>query len=132
MPGTDKLVFLSNYGGSWESYLEDFIEKAHYGLTGVWSNTRNFPKTKNLFQEGATDGDRFKRWARGEQDPTLLWYSAYPTLTTSRIRLNALIRQGIACATTEADAAIARTSSARHFQWPASLTVSTPATERCA
>ena len=105
VPGTDKLVFLSNYGGSWESYLEDFIEKAHYGLTGVWSNTRNFPKTKNLFQEGATDGDRFKRWARGEQDPTLLWYSAYPTLTTSRIRLNALIRQGIACATTEADAA---------------------------
>jgi len=105
LPGTDKLLFLSNYGGSWESYLEDFIEKAHEGLTGVWSNTVDFPKTEKLFQKGATDGDRFKRWARRQQHPTLVWYSAYPAVTTGRIRVNALIRQGIACATTEADAA---------------------------
>ncbi|TIP31590.1 MAG: cytochrome, partial [Mesorhizobium sp.] len=36
LPGTDKLMFFSNYGGSWESYLEDFIAKASEGLTGVW------------------------------------------------------------------------------------------------
>ena len=29
LPGTDQLIFFSNYGGSWESYLEDFITKAH-------------------------------------------------------------------------------------------------------
>ena len=39
VPRTSDLLFLSNYGGSWESYLEDFITKAHTGLTGVWSNT---------------------------------------------------------------------------------------------
>ena len=34
-PGTPRLlVFFSNYGGSWESYLEDFITRAHAGLTG--------------------------------------------------------------------------------------------------
>jgi deferrochelatase/peroxidase EfeB len=105
IPGTDQLVFLSNYSGSWESYLEDFITKAHQGLTGVWSNTRGFPKTRNLFQDGATDGDRFKRWARSQQEPSRLWFCAYPDLTTARIRLNALIRQGIASATTESEAA---------------------------
>jgi deferrochelatase/peroxidase EfeB len=105
IPKTNRLVFLSNYSGSWESYLEDFITKAHAGLTGVWSNTRNFPKSRNLFQEGATDGDRFKRWARAQQEPTRLWFCAYPGLTTGRIRLNSLIRQGIALATTEREAA---------------------------
>ncbi|MCI0361429.1 MAG: hypothetical protein L0211_23345, partial [Planctomycetaceae bacterium] len=105
LPGTNKLLFFSNYGGSWESYLEDFITKAHAGLTGVWSNTIGFPRTNNVFQDGATDGDRFKRWARRLQHPTRVWYSAYPHLTTARIRLNSAIRQGLASAATEDEAA---------------------------
>lgn len=104
LPGTNKLLFFSNYGGSWESYLEDFVTKAHAGLTGVWSNTIGFPKTRNLFGGGATDGDRFKRWARRYQWATPFWYSAYPGLTTRRIRLNAAIRQGLASASTEDEA----------------------------
>ncbi len=99
VPGTNKLMFFSNYGGSWESYLEDFVAKAASGLTGVWSNTEGFPKTRWLFLDGARDGDRFKRWARRQQIPTLFWYSAYPDLNTSRIRINSKIRQGIAQAT---------------------------------
>jgi Dyp-type peroxidase family len=98
IPGTDRLVFLSNYGGSWESYLEDFITKASAGLTGIWSNTEGFPSTKFLFFDGARDGDRFKRWARTQQVPTSFWYSAYPRLSTAHIRTNALIRQGISSA----------------------------------
>ena len=105
IPGTGKLVFLSNYSGSWESYLEDFVQRASRGLTGIWSNTVGFPRTRHLFFDGASDGDRFKRWARRQQRPTLLWYSAYPNLTTARIRLNALIRQGIAAVRTEGEAA---------------------------
>ncbi|MCT7375561.1 cytochrome P450 [Chelativorans salis] len=104
LPGTDRLVFFSNYGGSWESYLEDFIAKARAGLTGVWSNTQGFPRTRSLFFEGARDGARFKRWARAQQIPTLFWYSAYPGLNTNRIRINALIRSGIAKAETESEA----------------------------
>ncbi|WP_311031378.1 cytochrome P450 [Mesorhizobium koreense] len=104
LPKTKQLVFLSNYDGSWESYLEDFITKAHAGLTGVWSNTLGFPRTRMLFRDGATDGDRFKRWARAQQVPTLFWYAAYPSLTTSRIRINSLIRSGLASAETESEA----------------------------
>jgi Dyp-type peroxidase family len=124
LPGTNKLVFLSNYDGSWENYLEDFIERAHAGLTAIWSNTQEFPRTTNLFgltrvsnstvafskkprllYDGAYDGDRFKRWARRQQRPTRFWYSAYPSLTMERIRTNAAIRQGIANIATEDAAA---------------------------
>lgn len=98
VPDTNRLVFLSNYGGSWESYLEDFITKASKGLTGVWSNTEGFPPTRFLFFHGARDGDRFKRWARTQQVPTGFWYSAYPHLSTIHIRKNALIRQGLCSA----------------------------------
>ncbi|MEA3032560.1 MAG: hypothetical protein QOH86_576, partial [Sphingomonadales bacterium] len=94
IPGTRQLVFFSNYGGSWESYLEDFITLAHDGLTGVWSNSIGFPKSKNFFQLGATDGERFKRYARHSMIPTRFWYCAYPTLTTNTIRANATIRLG--------------------------------------
>lgn len=95
IPGTRDILFFSNYGGSWESYLEDFITKAHEGLTGAWSNTIGFPRTKNLFFEGATDGERFKRFARQSMRYTPFWYSAYPTLTTANIRDHATIRRGL-------------------------------------
>ncbi len=104
LPGTDKLLFFSNYGGSWESYLEDFITKARQGLTGVWSNTLDFPPAKYLFGEGAKNGDLFKRWARRQQSPTLFWYSAYPGINTQRIRIHSAVRQGLAQANTESEA----------------------------
>jgi hypothetical protein len=105
LPGTDKLLFRSNFDGTWERYLEDFIELAYQGVNGIWGNTVRFPRTRNLFSGGARDGDRLRRWTRRQQVPTLVWYSAYPKLTLTRIRTNAAIRQGIASAVTEADAA---------------------------
>ena len=104
LPGTNKLLFLSNYGGSWQSYLDDFISQAHLGLTAVWSNAADFPRANNLAFGGATDGDRFKRWARRQQLPTLFWYGAYPELTTARVRTNAAIRIGLASTPTEREA----------------------------
>ena len=104
LPGTRNLMFLSNYDGSWESYLEDFITKASKGLTAIWSNTADYPRTRYLFFDGATDGDRFKRWARRQQIPTLFWYAAEPSLSTDRKRTNAMIRDGIARARTLSDA----------------------------
>ena len=104
VPGTPILLFFSNYGGSWESYLEDFITKAHQGLTAVWSNTTGFPRASNLFLDGATDGERFKRYARQSMSYTPFWYSAYPTLTTDNIRVNRLIRRGVSAAMTQDEA----------------------------
>ncbi len=103
-PGTRDVLFFSNFDSSWESYLEDFITRAHAGLTAVWSNSVGFPRTENLFQKGATDGERFKRYARQSMAPTRFWYCAYPTLTTTDIRTNADIRLGFSGALTEDEA----------------------------
>ncbi len=104
LPGTDKLLFFSNFDAPWESYIQDFIQIAPNGVTGIWSNTVGFPLTENLFGKGAVDGDRLIPWTRCQQYPTRFWYTAYSDITQDRVRTNAAIRQGIALASTEADA----------------------------
>ena len=89
------LVFLSNFDGSWESYLGEFIDKAAIGLTGVWSNTVNFPRTRYLIRAGAADGPRFRHWARASQCRTSAWYTAYPGLTMTAIDNNSAIREDL-------------------------------------
>lgn len=75
--GGRRLLFFSNYDGSWERYLGDFIDQAAVGLTGVWSNTRGYPKTRLLFGQGATNEEDFKQWTRDHQVFTQVWYSAH-------------------------------------------------------
>lgn len=104
VPGTNTMVFQSNYDGSWESYLEDFITRAHQGQTAAWSNGVGFPPSEWLVNKGAEDGDRFKRWVRRQQVATDHWYSRFPTLTTREIRRNALIADGLALARTDSAA----------------------------
>lgn len=96
LPRTNNYIFMSNYDGSFESYLEDFITKFKEPLNGAWSHGVGYPRTKGVFYEGAEDGERFIRWARGSMRPTPFWYSAYPKLTVEQIRRNALIRDGLA------------------------------------
>jgi hypothetical protein len=88
-----RLLFLSNFDGSWENYLDDFIDKASPGLTAVWSNTLYFPRTSFLVHEGAEDGPRFKAVARDSQTVTNAWYSAYWNLTVQGIDNNSSIRE---------------------------------------
>jgi hypothetical protein len=91
--GGRRLLFLSNFDGSWENYLDDFIDKAHRGLTAVWSNTVGFPRTRFLVDGGATDGPRFKAVARDAQTATNAWYSAYRDLTVQGIDKKSTIRE---------------------------------------
>lgn len=90
-----RLLFFSNYDGSWESYLSDFVDRAAVGLTGVWSNTMGFPKSKFLLWEGARDEQRFKAWTRRNQLYTDVWYSAYKDLTVKNINNNTEINEGL-------------------------------------
>jgi hypothetical protein len=96
LDGGRRLLFLSNFDGSWESYLDDFIDKASKGLTGIWTNTVGFPRTRLLIYRGATDGVAFKAFARSQQTPTAVWYSAYPDLTVQRIDSQSTLREGLA------------------------------------
>jgi hypothetical protein len=90
-----RLLFLSNYGGSWGNYLDDFIDKASFGLTGIWSNTTDFPPTRYLVLDGSRDGPRFKSFARDKQVVTNVWYSAYPDSTVQNIDHNSAIREDL-------------------------------------
>ncbi|MBQ4819855.1 Dyp-type peroxidase [Aquimarina sp. MMG016] len=89
-----RLLFLSNFDGSWENYLGDFVDKAAVGLTAIWSNTKQFPKSRFLVFDGATDEERFKAVARLNQIKTDVWYSAYPHLSVVNKNRNTLISKG--------------------------------------
>jgi len=93
--GGRRLLFFSNYDGSWENYLGDFIDKANRGLTAVWSNTAGFPPTRWLVGQGAIHEEQFKQWTRMHQLPTQVWYSAYPDQTVQNILDNCQVRQGV-------------------------------------
>ncbi len=89
----DRLLFFSNYDGSWEAYLGDFIDKVSPWLTLIWTSTQWFPPTRWLFRGGAADEGSFKRWTRTWQLENQLWYSAYPRLSVGAVLGNARIRE---------------------------------------
>lgn len=93
--GGRRLLFFSNYDGSWESYLGEFVDRASFGLTGVWSNTVGFPPTRKLIFEGAAHSTQFKAWVRAQQIETQIWYSHYPDLSINNVNNNTAIRQGL-------------------------------------
>jgi hypothetical protein len=93
--GGRRLLFFSNFDGSWENYLGDFVDRAAFGLTLAWSNNKEFPRTKWLVTKGAANEELFKSWARKYQQPTQVWYSAYKNLTVSNIYRNHQVALGI-------------------------------------
>jgi hypothetical protein len=90
-----RLMFHSNFDGSWESYLDDFVEKAHGGLTLAWGNGVGFPTTRFLVLDGATQGRKFKAWARHSMTGSLFWFSAYTSFTVNQIERHARIADGL-------------------------------------
>ena len=95
LDGRRRLFFSSNYDGSLESYMDDFIDKAAWGLNAIFSSGEGFPRTCFLFCGGITDEKAYKRFLPTRQVQTSVWYSAYPHLTTKNIANNAAIRQGL-------------------------------------
>ena len=87
-----QVLFFSNFDGSWQQYLGDFIDKSGWGLTAIFSNTKDFPKTRFVFWGGAYDEEHFLAWARYTQIPTAVWYCAYPHLSIKNINNNSAVR----------------------------------------
>ena len=100
-----QMVFSSNYDGSLENYMDDFIDKVSWGLNAVFSNGVGYPRTNWLVRNGATDEQAFKSYIRTKQKASEVWYTAYGDLTTLNIANNARIRAGLHGQLTEAAAA---------------------------
>jgi hypothetical protein len=90
-----RLLFLSNYDSSWESYLGDFVDRAAIGLNLAWTCTEGYPRTALLALKGASDEERFKAWSRAHQRPTQVFYTAYPELGIAALNNNSWIRCGL-------------------------------------
>lgn len=107
-----RVLFFSNFDGSWQQYLGDFIDESGWGLTGIFSNTKVFPKSrflgftgfggmakkkfiinsKYLFPGGAYDEEHFLAWSRNSELSTQIWYSAYPELSIKNVNNNSRLR----------------------------------------
>ncbi len=95
LDGGRRLFFASNYDGSLESYMDDFINKVAWGLNLVFSNGIGYPRTRFLILGGAKDEQGFKWYIRRHQLPTEVWYKAYPGLTATDLDRNARLRAGL-------------------------------------
>jgi hypothetical protein len=93
--GGRRMFFMSDFDGSWERYLFDFVEIGSLAVVPIWTNLRGCPKTR--FLRWTTPGfeQRFLPFTRAYQIRTHFWYSAMSTLTVSEINRNADIRAGL-------------------------------------
>lgn len=90
-----RVFFASNYDGSLESYMDDFIDQISWGLNIVFSNGYGYPKTRWLVLEGSRDELAFKNYLRRHQVPTYVWHTAYDRLTAANVARNERIRAGL-------------------------------------
>jgi len=89
-----RVVFVSNYDGSHQGYMDDFINKVGWGLNILFSNGVGWPRTRWLIFGGSRIEQSFKYYQRRHQVPTQVWYKAYPGLTSFDLARNARVRQG--------------------------------------
>jgi len=105
LDGTKRILFASNYDGSLESYMDDFINRVGFGLNVVFSNGIGYPRARWLILDGCDDERKFKEYLRRHQMPTQVWYKAYPGLTAADLERHVRIREGLESASlTERDA----------------------------
>jgi hypothetical protein len=94
-----RVVFLSNYDGSHQGYMDDFINKVGWGLNLLFSNGVGWPRTRWLIFGGSRIEQSFKYYQRRHQVPTQVWYKAYPGLALVELKRNHRIREGLERAT---------------------------------
>jgi hypothetical protein len=74
-----RLLFVSDYDGSWESYIDEFAEMILTGLDAIWETSFGMPP------DGARDLAAFKRFLRSHQVPSDVFFAAYPEETVLNV-----------------------------------------------
>jgi hypothetical protein len=67
-----RLLFTSNFDGSWEGYLRDFSQTTPEGMDAIFGHCDGYPAG------GCRDFEAFKEYVGKHQVPTDLFYAAYP------------------------------------------------------
>lgn len=74
-----RLMLVSDYDGSWESYIDEFAEMILSGLDAIWETAYGYPP------DGARDVPALKWFLRSHQVPSEIFFSAYPEETVVNI-----------------------------------------------
>jgi hypothetical protein len=74
-----RLLLISDYDGSWESYIDEFAEMILSGLDAIWDSSDGYPP------DGARDLPAFKHFLRSHQVASEVFFSAYPDQTVLNI-----------------------------------------------
>jgi hypothetical protein len=95
--GGRTMLFMSDYDGSLDRYMIDFLGVGSSAVIPISSNVYGCPKTRWLFNPDdlSTFGPRLTSLLRLDQLETPVWYSAYPNLGTREILANAAVRDGL-------------------------------------
>jgi hypothetical protein len=93
--GKERMIFCSNYDGSVESYMDDFINKTGFGLNASFSNGIGYPRTNWLVRDGCVDERNYKEYLRRHTLPSQVWYKAYPGFSAIDLERNTRIRKGL-------------------------------------
>ena len=89
------MLFLSDYDGGWDIYLDEFLGGGRTAVIPIWTNLWEFPPTRFLFKLELEYASLFKPFTRRRQTPVNVWYGAYDSLTVTNIRNNGAIREGL-------------------------------------
>ena len=95
LDGGRRVLFASNYDGSLESYMDDFINKVAFGLNLAFSNGVGYPATRWLVLDGARDEQTFKSVLRRHQLPSDVWYNGHAGSTAHHLERNWRLRRGL-------------------------------------
>jgi hypothetical protein len=75
-----RMLFTSNFDGSWETYLRDFSQKTPQGMDAIFGNCEGYPAG------GCADFEAFRQYVRDHQVPTDLFYAAYPDSSVRAVK----------------------------------------------
>lgn len=95
LEGNTRMLFMSDYDGSWSRYLFDFTGSGSLAVVPIWSSLKGCPKAKFLRWPAPGFEERFLPFTRGCQVEVACWYSSYPRLTVSEIKRNEKVRSGL-------------------------------------
>jgi len=95
LKGKSRMLFMSDYDGSWSRYLFDFTGVGALAVVPIWSSLKGCPKARFLRWPTVGFEERFLPFTRYCQIEVQCWYSGYSQLTVSEIKRNEKIRLGL-------------------------------------
>ncbi|MEO1417185.1 MAG: hypothetical protein AAFW00_18010 [Bacteroidota bacterium] len=95
-PSRKTMIFMSDYDGGLDRYLDDFLGVGQRAVVAISSSIHGCPPTR-LFKPANMSifRTRWRMLIRRHQYIDALWYSAYPDLEVDQIMNHHFVRQGL-------------------------------------